>query len=162
MVTSFGMRNVTSVGVNPLIGRRVCSADSPRFARRQGERSQALGELQHPEGHFAFVVELVGVVHQRDDEVVLARVSCCGSSESEHPASSGPPASAAAASSLYSSCFMAFGYLISTIPMCPRRVVPVAATSALLCWALVSAAQRTRIVTCRLPRMASGRRKLYG
>ena len=42
------------------------------FARRQGERV-ALGELQHPEGHFAFVVELVGVVHQRDDEVVLAR-----------------------------------------------------------------------------------------
>ena len=42
------------------------------FARCQGERV-ALGELQHPEGHFAFVVELVGVVHQRDDEVVLAR-----------------------------------------------------------------------------------------
>lgn len=72
MVTSFGMRNVTSVGVNPLIGRRVCSADSPRSPGCQGERV-ALGEFQHPEGHFAFVVELVGVVHQRDDEVVLAR-----------------------------------------------------------------------------------------
>ena len=59
------------MGVNPLIATAVCSVDSSR-SPGVGE-AVALGEFQYPEGHFAFVVEVVGVVDQRNDEMVFAR-----------------------------------------------------------------------------------------